>query len=54
MDLGSVVHGAISVGTLTFLSGSIAGATSSLQGLFSTFSSIADQSLFLTDVAEFF
>ncbi len=48
------VHGAISVGTLTFLSGSIAGATSSLQGLFSTFSGIADQSLFLIDVADFF
>jgi ATP-binding cassette subfamily B protein len=48
------VHGAISVGTMTFLSGSIAGATSSLQGVFSTFSNIADQSLFLTDVADFF
>lgn len=48
------VHGAISVGTLTFLSGSIAGASYSLQGIFSTFSNIADQTLFLTDLSEFF
>jgi len=42
------------VGTLTFLTGAIAGASSNLQMVFSTFSSIADQSLFLTDLLEFF
>jgi ATP-binding cassette subfamily B protein len=39
----SAVQGHISVGTLTFLTGSIAGATSSLQGIFFTLSNIADQ-----------
>jgi ATP-binding cassette, subfamily B, bacterial len=48
------VHGMISVGTLTFLTGSIAGATSSLQALFSTFSNIADQTLFLKALTDFF
>ena len=48
------IHGDISVGTLTFLSGSIAGASSSLQGIFSTFSNIADQTLFLSDLTKFF
>ncbi len=48
------VSGKMSVGTLTFLTGAIAGASSNLQMIFSTFSSIADQSLFLTDLLEFF
>jgi ATP-binding cassette subfamily B protein len=48
------VSGKMTVGTLTFLSGAIAGASSNLQMIFSTFSSIADQSLFLTDLLEFF
>jgi len=48
------VQGEISVGTLTFLTGSIAGATGSLQSIFGLFSSIADQTLFLSAVAEFF
>jgi ATP-binding cassette subfamily B protein len=47
-------HRVISVGTLTFLAGSIAGAASSLQGVFSSFSNIADQTLFLGAVTEFF
>jgi len=46
--------GAISVGTLTFLAGAISGASSNIQGIFSTFASIADQALFLTDLLEFF
>jgi len=50
----SAVQGHIGVGTLTFLTGSIAGATSSLQGIFFTFSNIADQTLFLSDLADFF
>ncbi len=48
------VSGMMTVGTLTFLTGAIAGASSNLQMIFSTFSSIADQSLFLTDLLEFF
>jgi ATP-binding cassette subfamily B protein len=48
------VHGEISVGTLTFLTGAIGGASSSLQSIFSTFSNIADQTLFLTALSDFF
>jgi ATP-binding cassette subfamily B protein len=48
------VEGKMSVGTLTFLTGAIAGASANLQMIFSTFSSIADQSLFLTDLLQFF
>jgi ATP-binding cassette, subfamily B, bacterial len=46
--------GRMSVGDLTFLTGAIAGASTNLQMVFSTFSGIADQSLFLTDLLEFF
>jgi ATP-binding cassette subfamily B protein len=45
--------GEISVGTLTFLAGAIAGSSSQLQGVFSLFASIADQALFLTDLVDF-
>ncbi len=48
------ISGALSIGTLTFLAGAIAGTSSNIQALFSTFSSIADQALFLTDLLEFF
>lgn len=48
------INGKMSVGTLTFLTGAIAGASTNLQMIFSTFSSIADQSLFLTDLLQFF
>jgi ATP-binding cassette subfamily B protein len=47
------VTGALTWGTLQFLAGAIAGASLNIQNLFSTFSSIADQSLFLTDLVEF-
>jgi ATP-binding cassette subfamily B protein len=47
------VSGELSWGTLQFLAGSIAGASSNIQSVFATFSSIADQSLFLTDLVEF-
>ena len=50
----ATVAGKLSVGTLTFLAGAIAGASSNIQMIFSTFSSIADQALFLTDLLEFF
>ncbi len=48
------VLGRFSVGTMTFLAGAIAGAASNIQMIFSTFSSIADQALFLTDLLDFF
>ena len=48
------VRGDLSIGKLTFLAGAIAGASSNIQTIFSTFSGIADQALFLTDLLEFF
>lgn len=48
------VQGRLSVGTMTFLAGAVAGASTNIQSMFSTFSSIADQALFLTDLLEFF
>jgi ATP-binding cassette subfamily B protein len=48
------VMGALSIGTLTFLSGAILQASSTIQQIFSTISSIADQALFLTDLLAFF
>jgi ATP-binding cassette subfamily B protein len=48
------VAGALSIGTLTFLSGAIMQASSNIQQMFSTVSSIADQALFLTDLLAFF
>ena len=47
------VTGALTWGSLQFLAGAIAGASTNIQNIFSTFSSIADQSLFLTDLVEF-
>jgi len=46
--------GALSIGTLTFLSGAILQASSNIQQIFSTVSGIADQALFLTDLLAFF
>jgi ATP-binding cassette subfamily B protein len=48
------VEGALSWGSLQFLAGAIAGAASNIQNIFATFSNIADQSLFLTDLVTFF
>jgi ATP-binding cassette subfamily B protein len=48
------IIGVVSLGTLTFLAGAIAGASSNIQAVFTTFSGIADQALFLTDLLEFF
>jgi ATP-binding cassette, subfamily B, bacterial len=48
------VIGTWSLGQLTFLAGAIAGASTNIQALFSTFSGIADQALFLTDLLDFF
>ncbi len=47
------VAGALTWGSLQFLAGAILGASTNIQNLFQTFSSIADQSLFLTDLVEF-
>lgn len=47
------LQGKLSFGTLTFLAGAIAGASTNLQSIFSTFSGIADQALFLTDLLGF-
>lgn len=48
------VTGVLTIGMLTFLSGAIAGASSNIQLVFSTFSTIADQALFVGDLLEFF
>jgi ATP-binding cassette, subfamily B, bacterial len=45
--------GEISIGTLIFLAGAIAGSATQLQSVFSLFSSISDQALFLTDLVSF-
>jgi ATP-binding cassette subfamily B protein len=47
------VAGELTWGSLQFLAGALAGASTNIQNIFSTFSSIADQSLFLTDLVEF-
>jgi ATP-binding cassette subfamily B protein len=47
------VFGDLTWGSLQFLAGALAGASTNIQSIFSTFSSIADQSLFLTDLVEF-
>ena len=46
--------GALTIGTLTFLSGAILQASTNIQQIFSTLSGIADQALFLTDLLAFF
>jgi ATP-binding cassette, subfamily B, bacterial len=48
------VIGVLSLGTLTLLAGAIAGTNSNIQAVLGTFSSIAGQALFLTDLLEFF
>src|SRR5664279_2890191 len=48
------IQGAYTIGTLTFLTGAIVQASSNIQQVFSTVSSIADQALFLTDLFAFF
>jgi len=51
--VSETLRGRISVGTLQFLAGSIAAASLNLQSIFSAFSGIADQSLFLSDLLTF-
>ena len=46
--------GALSIGQMTLLAGAIAGASSGIQAMFTTFCGIAEQALFMTDLVEFF
>jgi ATP-binding cassette, subfamily B, bacterial len=48
------IIGIYNIGDLYFLVGAISGASVNLQTVFSTFSGIADQSVFLSDLLEFF
>ena len=48
------VTGLLTIGTLTLVAGAIAGSSSNIQAVLGTFSSIAGQALFLTDLLEFF
>jgi ATP-binding cassette subfamily B protein len=48
------VFGALTIGALTFMAGAIAGASANIQAVFTTFSSIANETLFLTDLLDFF
>lgn len=48
------VNGKLSVGALTFLAGAIAGTSAKIQTIFSTFSGVADQALFLNDLFDIF
>jgi ATP-binding cassette, subfamily B, bacterial len=48
------VAGALTLGTMTILVGAIAGASTNIQGFFSTFSIVADQALYMNDLVEFF
>jgi ATP-binding cassette subfamily B protein len=48
------LQGGMKVGDMTFLAGALQGTSSQIQLLFSSFTSIADQALFLTDLVSFF
>ncbi len=48
------ISGALTIGSLTFLTGAIVQASTNIQQTFSTLSGIADQALFLTDLLAFF
>ena len=48
------VTGLLTIGTLTLVAGAIAGSSANIQAVLGTFSSIAGQALFLTDLLEFF
>jgi ATP-binding cassette, subfamily B, bacterial len=48
------VIGRFTIGQLTLLAGAIAGASAGIQAMFTTFSGIADQALFMTDLVDFF
>src|SRR5580700_3842002 len=48
------VAGSLTIGRMVYLSAAIAGASGNLQSLFTTFSGITNQALFMTDLLEFF
>jgi ATP-binding cassette subfamily B protein len=48
------VSGALTLGMMTILVGAIAGASANIQAFFSSFSILADQALFMSDLLEFF
>lgn len=48
------LRGQLSIGELTFLAGALAGTSAQIQLVFNTFTAIADQALFLSDLLEFF
>jgi ATP-binding cassette subfamily B protein len=48
------VTGRLDIGTFTFMTGAIALASTNIQAVFSTFSTIADQAMFITDLLDFF
>ncbi|MGB8541658.1 MAG: ABC transporter ATP-binding protein [Candidatus Acidiferrales bacterium] len=50
---GAVI-GVISVGVMVYLSGAIAAASANIQAVFTSFSGITNQALFMTDLLEFF
>jgi ATP-binding cassette subfamily B protein len=52
--VAQTLSGKLSVGSLTFLTGALASSSGQIQAVFSTFASIADQSLFLSDLLQFF
>ncbi len=47
------LHGLLTIGQVTFLAGSLAGFSAQLQTVFSIFTNIADQALYLTDLFDF-
>ena len=47
------INGDLSWGSLQFLAGALAGASTGIQSLFCTISLVADQALFLTDLVQF-
>jgi ATP-binding cassette, subfamily B, bacterial len=48
------VTGKLDIGTFTLMTGAIALASSTIQAVFTTFSTIADQAMFITDLLDFF
>jgi ATP-binding cassette, subfamily B, bacterial len=48
------VTGKLDIGTFTLMTGAIALASSTIQSVFTTFSTIADQAMFITDLLDFF
>ncbi|MGC1635534.1 MAG: ABC transporter ATP-binding protein, partial [Candidatus Acidiferrales bacterium] len=48
------LFGSLSIGQMIMLTGAIGGASTNIQAVFTTFSEIANQALFMTDLLEFF